>query len=486
MSSGNLFGTAFLEIKTKFDKRQMAGVQQQMQGTISGLAGQVGMGVFGGMGAMAIVNNLRKVASAASRAGVSILKAGMDAFEAENLFTVSMENMAGAARKWSESYAKSLRLSAFEVRQLLGNMQLMLVGLGHSTDAALPFSKAMVKLAIDMASLKNVPVQEAFQKIQAGIAGVIRPLRKWGFALSAAEVKQVAFATGITKMGKEMTEQEKQLSRMILLLHKTRQVHGDMARTMNSAANMWRALTTAIEDSKKTAGFGALPGLEQLLRVLVELTETGTPFRGAMNNVGQTLGSLARDAAGGVSAFARGLDRAKDTPGIVRAGVAAAEVGGSLLNTVISKTLPDLAKYPVRQLAKYVEAFGVKGSRAKVETLWSDQSFSGGLSRDQWLAKNTQQLERMAGGGRAKSEMERKVAAQKQARDEFNLRNTTMLGGGASMGFGAMGGLGVGSAELPMGEEAGAQQIAFSKEMVTELSNLLTGLTFTTKDAKEE
>ena len=52
--------------------------------------------------------------------GTASLKMAMDAIESENLFEVSMGNMAGSARKWSEDIRKQLGLNSYEVRKNVG------------------------------------------------------------------------------------------------------------------------------------------------------------------------------------------------------------------------------------------------------------------------------------------------------------------------------------------------------------------------------
>jgi len=333
----------------------------------------------------------------------------------------------------------------------------------------------MTELAIDLASIKNVPVEEAFAKIRSGIAGVIRPLRNWGFSLSAAEVKQVAFATGLTKIGKEMTEQEKQMARMVLLLHKTRQVHGDMARTMNSAANMWRAFNTAITDTKKLAGFEALPGFERLLSVLVALTEKGAPFRASMQEVGQALGTMANTAAQGLTGWVneyRRVGRIAETTGnlAVDAPVAGLQVAEGAARGAFGA---------LAGLMSAVYDWGVERER---KSGLRPGFGAPNQSRAEFFAGSNNNLEALAERGRQNNRLANEAEAAQDAKEEWNLANTTMLGGGASMGFGAMGGLGVGSAALPAAE---MPEEVFTKEEVGNFKTILESIRDNTKPKEE-
>ena len=61
------------------------------------------------------------------------------------------------------------------------------------------------------------PERDAFDKIRSGLAGEAEPLRPLGIMLSEDAVKVEAVAMGLTRVKRELTEQEKILARMSLI-----------------------------------------------------------------------------------------------------------------------------------------------------------------------------------------------------------------------------------------------------------------------------
>ena len=92
----------------------------------------------------------------------------------KNLFKESMGNMADTARKWSEEVGKALGLNRFELRKQISTFFLMLIAMGLTEKEAFNMSRSLTQLTQDMASFRNLRLEEAFTKIQAGITGETR------------------------------------------------------------------------------------------------------------------------------------------------------------------------------------------------------------------------------------------------------------------------------------------------------------------------
>ncbi len=94
--------------------------------------------------AFRVVNaGLRKIVSLAKIAAVALLgigaasvKIASDVQETENLFVISMGNMADAAGKWAKEYSRALGLFEPATKKSLGTFQLMLTSMGIAEDKA--------------------------------------------------------------------------------------------------------------------------------------------------------------------------------------------------------------------------------------------------------------------------------------------------------------------------------------------------------------
>lgn len=192
-------------------------------------------------------NSAREMAIPFAAAGAAITLAmrkirqeAMRVEESENLFVVSMGNMAASTRAWSEELSSAIGMNASSIREQVSTLNVMLDSMGMTENGAASLSKEMTKLAYDMASFYNLDVQQAFDKIRSGISGEMEPLKRLGIILSETTVQQWAWRNGLAATGQQLTEQQKVLARFGSLMEQTGKAQGDMARTSESATNQQR------------------------------------------------------------------------------------------------------------------------------------------------------------------------------------------------------------------------------------------------------
>jgi hypothetical protein len=203
--------------------------------------------------------------------GTAAIKMAMEATESENLFEVSMGNMAGAARRWSEELRKQLGLNAYEVRKNVGTFYNMFNAMGMGKQSSYELSTGLTKLAYDMASFYNLNPEEAFQKLRAGITGEIEPLKRLGIVVDEASIKSYAYTHGIATLGIELTQQQKILARYGLIMEQTKTAQGDLARTMDSPTNKLRILSSQLKQVAVDFGMALLPVFSSGLGVAKKL-----------------------------------------------------------------------------------------------------------------------------------------------------------------------------------------------------------------------
>lgn len=227
-------------------KKQVEGIKKAVSGISTAWAG-VGAVIVGSMG-MAV-------------------KSAMDAVESENLFTVSLGENADAAREWSNQLGKSLGLNSFALRKNVGTLFTMISSMGVAKSSALDMSKGVVELANDMASFYNLPTEEAFAKLRAGLTGETEPLKRLGILVDEATIKTTALAHGIIQQGQELTQQQKVQARYLAIMEQTTAAQGDLARTIDSPTNKMRVLGSTIEEVKIVLGEHLLPAVGSVLNI---------------------------------------------------------------------------------------------------------------------------------------------------------------------------------------------------------------------------
>lgn len=272
-----------LEIKFKAETDnladQLSDVQNQVNQMRSGVtkAGSA----FAGLGRV-----IRTVASLAvvrqlACVGRGALEMANDVVESEQLFEVSMGKMEQRARDWSEKLSKELALNPYELRKNAGVFNVMFSSMGATEEQAYEMSTGLTKLAEDMASFYNLDPTEAFTKLRAGISGEMMPLRALGILVDETTVSQYAMASGISKTGKNMTQQQKLLARYGTIMQQTTKAQGDLARTLDSPVNQMRRLNNEIDQARIALGQALQPAFKATLPVVTEfVARIGAMLRG--------------------------------------------------------------------------------------------------------------------------------------------------------------------------------------------------------------
>lgn len=205
--------------------------------------------------------------------GKKAVDAAMDVVESENLFEVSMGNMADQARAFSEEFARSVGLNEYSVRKNIGTFNVMFDAMGMGTAKSYELAQGLTTLAYDMASFYNLDVEDAFQKLQAGITGEIEPLKRLGIVVNETAVQQWAWNNGLVDQGEKLTEQEKILGRYGAIMDATAKAQGDLARTLDSPANKMRIFKEQISLAMIELGESFIPIVMDVIDIIKPFVE---------------------------------------------------------------------------------------------------------------------------------------------------------------------------------------------------------------------
>lgn len=95
----------------------------------------------------------------------------------------------------------------------------------------------------------------------------LEPLRRYGFALDEATLKQVAYEKGITQSVETMTQAQKAQLRYVAILEQAGNIGvlGDMSRTIDTSANQLRILEARLQQFARAVGNMLMPILSQFL-----------------------------------------------------------------------------------------------------------------------------------------------------------------------------------------------------------------------------
>jgi hypothetical protein len=182
-----------------------------------------------------------------------------------NLFTASMGEYASAAQEYAERVSEIVGIDPAEWLRNQGVFMTITKGFGVASDRAYTMSRNLTQLGYDISSFFNIPFEEAFQKLQSGIAGELEPLRRLGYDLSVARLQQEAYTLGIEKKVSAMTQAEKAELRYYAIMTQVTTAQGDMARTLNAPANQLRVLQAQVTQCARAIGNIFIPALNAIL-----------------------------------------------------------------------------------------------------------------------------------------------------------------------------------------------------------------------------
>jgi len=202
--------------------------------------------------------------------GGAAIKMAMDAIESENLFSVSMRNMADSAYQWSEQLRTDLGLNSVEIRKQVGIFNQMVSAMGLGEQASYDMSAGLTELTHDFASFFNLRPDDAFLKLQAAIAGEVEPLRRLGIIIDETALKQVAMNRGLGSNIQQMTQAQKTVLRYIAIMEQSSAAQGDLARTLESPTNMLRILQGRVKQLSIDFGTALMPTFRDFLNEIAK------------------------------------------------------------------------------------------------------------------------------------------------------------------------------------------------------------------------
>lgn len=257
-----------------------------------------------------------------------------------NLFTVSMGQYAGEALKYAEQVQSAMGIDMSEWIRTQGIFMQLGTGFGVAKDKAYQMSKALTQISYDLSSYFNIDIASAQDKVKSGFAGELEPLRNLGYALDQATLQQVAYKNGIQQSVNAMTQAQKSQLRYIAIMEQSRNVMGDMGRTLMTPANAMRILGQQTTQLTRALGNMLIPILMQIVpyvqAVVVVLTEAAQAIA---NLFGFTIPTIDYSGLDGLASGTGDV-----TAGLEEATSAAKELNGSLafdeLNIISKNNAP--------------------------------------------------------------------------------------------------------------------------------------------------
>lgn len=231
-------------------------------------------------GAEKVATASGKVSSAMTPATVAIIglgaaagNLGSDLLESMNKVEVACGDGAQEIIKFSETTLESFGIAQGSALDMMAQFSDMGTGMGLETSSANEMSMALVGLAGDLSSFKNIKVEVAKTALNGIYTGETESLKQLGIVMTEANLQEYAYAQGINKKISEMNQAEKVQLRYNYVLDKTKNAQGDFANTSDGAANSMRVVSEAIKEAGASIGVMLSPIIAKAAQYVADLVK---------------------------------------------------------------------------------------------------------------------------------------------------------------------------------------------------------------------
>ena len=199
-------------------------------------------------------------------AGKSMVTAASDYEENLNKIDVAFGKSSDTVTAWAENATKQFGLSknqALESTALFGDMA---TSMGLAQSDAADMSMSLAGLAGDLASFKNIGIDQAMTALSSVFTGETESLKQLGIVMTQTNLDAFALANGFGKTTSEMSQAEQVQLRYAYVMAMTTNAQGDYARTADGTANSMRTFQGAVDNLNVALGEHLLPLLTPLIQ----------------------------------------------------------------------------------------------------------------------------------------------------------------------------------------------------------------------------
>ena len=226
--------------------------------------------------------------------GAAAVKLASDFDESLNKVNVAFGQSSQDVQKFAKTTLQSFGIaegSALEMASLFGDMA---TAMGLSQAEAANMSTSLVGLAGDLASFKNIGIEQAQTALAGIFTGETESLKKLGIVMTEANLKSFAFSRGMDGNVKSMTQAQKVALRYAFIMENTANAQGDFARTSDGFANQFRVLQESMKQLGEQFGKILLP---IATKMVVKIQEFATAFSNLTQEQKETIVKVAGFAA---------------------------------------------------------------------------------------------------------------------------------------------------------------------------------------------
>lgn len=206
-------------------------------------------------------------------AGGAAIKFASDFDESMNKVDVAFGDSQKSVKEFAKTSLKQFGIaegSALDMAAMFGDMS---TSMGLSQETAAGLSTELVGLAGDLASFKNIDIEQATTALAGVFTGETESLKRLGIVMTEVNLKQFAMDNGLNSNIKNMTQAEKVALRYQFIMKSTANAQGDFARTGGGAANQMRIFQESLKELAVSFGQIILPAFTKIITKVNDLIQ---------------------------------------------------------------------------------------------------------------------------------------------------------------------------------------------------------------------
>jgi len=188
--------------------------------------------------------------------GGAAIKMASDMEETRNKVAVVFKDSAKRVNDFAKTSIDSFGLASSTALDMAATFGDMATSMGLTTEQAADLSMNLVRLSGDLASLKNISIEQSQTALTGVFTGETESLKRLGISMLDSELRAYALSKGIQQNIKDMTSAQKINLRYAFILDHTTNSQGDFVRTQMGAANQMRIFQERLKEL--AIGFGEL------------------------------------------------------------------------------------------------------------------------------------------------------------------------------------------------------------------------------------
>lgn len=200
--------------------------------------------------------------------GVAAVKMASDAAESASKFNTVFGTSAGVMSEFISGLQTTVPATTKQLQDMSSGLQDLLVPMGVIPEKALEMNKQFISLAADLASFNNIPMEQAMEKIRAGLVGSSEPLLAFGVDVRQAAVELKALELGLISEGGEITNSIRAQAVLAIAMEQSTFAIGDAARTAESLANQFKFIKRDALELVQTIGNILIPIVTPMIEAI--------------------------------------------------------------------------------------------------------------------------------------------------------------------------------------------------------------------------